>query len=90
MTSVLIVDDTSTNLKILEILLKKQGCRVASFEDPNEALAWFKTSASSTDLAILDFEMPAKDGSQLALELRECGFGGNCLILTALGPVHTN
>ena len=87
MTSVLIVDDTSTNLKILEILLKKQGCRVASFEDPNEALAWFKTSASSTDLAILDFEMPAKDGSQLALELRECGFGGNCLILTALGTL---
>ncbi|MEC8428749.1 MAG: response regulator [Pseudomonadota bacterium] len=87
MTNVLVVDDTSTNLKILEILLKKQGCLVTSFEDPNEALDWFKTSTFNIDLAILDFEMPEKNGSQLALELRECGFKGKCLILTALGTL---
>lgn len=87
MTNVLIVDDTSTNLKILEILLKKQGCLVSSFAKPNEALKWLRASSTSIDLAILDYEMPEMNGSQLAMELRKSGFSGNCLILTALGSL---
>lgn len=87
MKTVLIVDDNPTNLRILEMLLKKQGCSVVAFTGTAQALAWTADNGGDLDLAILDFEMDEMNGDCLALAIREGGFEGNCLILTALGTL---
>jgi|GEM_PF-6186619 len=88
MKKVLIVDDNPTNLRILEMLLKKQDCRVIAFSDGYKCLNWVDEHVNSLDLAILDYEMEAMNGDELAAAIRKRGFTGNCLILTALGTLN--
>lgn len=87
LNTVLIVDDNPTNLRILEILLNKQGYKVVAFTDCRECLEWYRRHGDSLDLAILDYEMTERNGDVLARDLRQAGYQGNCLILTALGSL---
>lgn len=87
MKTVLIVDDNPVNIRILKMLLVRQGCIVHDFNHPHDALQWIDKQPLSVDLAILDFEMDELNGDELAAGMRKAGFQGNCLILTALGTL---
>jgi len=62
-TRVLIVDDNSTNLYILESLFKGHGFEVASAENGKEALD--RARLSPPDLIVSDILMPVMDGYTL-------------------------
>lgn len=67
---ILIVDDTPTNLKLMETLIRKLGdeLSVTTFTDPVEAMAW--SSGNEIDLLIVDYMMPVLDGIEYIRRFR--------------------
>lgn len=68
---VLIVDDSRlARMAVIKGLSKlRPGWTYAEASNPDEALSAMKSSAA--DLAIIDFNMPIRDGLALAAELRD-------------------
>lgn len=64
--SVLIIDDTPANIRLLSIHLEMQGIKILSAHDGNEGL--MRAQAENPDLILLDVMMPGMDG------LATCGF----------------
>ncbi len=67
-TTVLYVDDNPKSSRLLAHVLDESGFRVLSKNDPVEALALCRKIRF--DLALLDYEMPAMTGAQLAREIK--------------------
>jgi CheY-like chemotaxis protein len=67
---VLIVDDNSTNRRILTLYAETWGLRPLALESPLNALEMIR-QGESFDVAILDCQMPEMDGVTLAKEIRE-------------------
>lgn len=66
---VLIVDDNSTNLRILRMLMSRWGMIPRTTRSPLEALRWVE-EGERFDLGLLDLTMPELDGIALAQRLR--------------------
>ena len=59
--TIVLVDDTPANLRLLESSMKAFGLRnLQTFSDPAEALAWLQQKP--WDLLVLDLDMPAPNG----------------------------
>lgn len=70
---VLIVDDNATNRRLLEQQLGNWGMRAASASSAEDALATLREAAAAADpfaIAVLDFQMPGRDGVDLAHEIK--------------------
>jgi len=67
-TTVLYVDDNPRSSRLLASVLEECGFKIISKNDPLEALALCRRN--SFDLALLDYEMPAMSGTQLAREIK--------------------
>jgi len=66
--SVLIVDDTLTGRKALELLLKEEGYRLAFASNGNDALRCARQFAP--DVILLDVMMPGMDGYEVCFQMR--------------------
>ncbi len=66
--SILVVDDTHDNLRLLVGMLSKQGYLVRPA--PSGALALITAQADPPDLILLDIKMPDKDGYHVCQELK--------------------
>ncbi|HBG46326.1 MAG TPA: two-component system response regulator [Deltaproteobacteria bacterium] len=80
-TSVLIADDDESILWVLEKLLKGKGLDVVKASDGEEA--WKALSAQPVSLAILDINMPGRDGLKLLTDAREAANPATFIIMTA-------
>jgi two-component system, sensor histidine kinase and response regulator len=72
--SVLVVDDNSTNRRILERMLANWGMRPTAVESGQAALLALKRAYLAKEtfgLALLDFHMPEMDGFTLAAEIQK-------------------
>jgi GAF domain-containing protein/CheY-like chemotaxis protein len=67
---VLIVDDNSTNRRILMLQTEKWGMIPRETEHPREAVQWI-TQGEHFDLVITDMHMPELDGLMLTKEIRK-------------------
>ena len=65
---ILVAEDNSTNQAIISKLLESAGHTVLLAEDGERALDVFATNAP--DLAILDFNMPLRTGTEVAMAIR--------------------
>jgi signal transduction histidine kinase/HPt (histidine-containing phosphotransfer) domain-containing protein len=81
----LVVDDNQTNRRILSLQANSWGLDVTTAASGAEALALIRRGIPF-DLAILDMQMPAMDGLQLAAEIRSlaCGFDLPLVMLTSI------
>ena len=68
-TTILVVEDSFTNLKLVEALLKRQGFNVLAASNAQEALAILKHA--HPELILLDLQLPDMDGLQLARLLKK-------------------
>jgi twitching motility two-component system response regulator PilG len=69
---VMIVDDSATVRKIVEVSLSREGYEVVSAPDGVEALRYLLAPQTRLpDLILLDIEMPRMDGYQLAMNIRK-------------------
>ncbi|GCE47865.1 chemosensory pili system protein ChpA (sensor histidine kinase/response regulator) [Thermosporothrix hazakensis] len=70
--SVMIIDDSPTVRKIVEVCLRRAGFRVISFPDGVEALRALTTEQLDRlpDLIILDIDLPKMNGYEVARYLK--------------------
>jgi DNA-binding response OmpR family regulator len=68
---ILVIDDSATVRKILEVCLQREHFEVKSFEDGVKALRWLSEPQSRVpDLVILDIGLPKMDGYEVACRLK--------------------
>jgi CheY-like chemotaxis protein len=83
---VLVVDDNTTNRRILASHLDAWGMPARATGSPGEALEWIR-AGERFDVGILDMHMPEMDGAALARAIREhpAGAGLALVLFTSLG-----
>src|SRR6266481_1967260 len=84
---ILIVDDERSIRELLEIFLKKEGFNVTSAANAPEGLAQVKSA--DFDVIISDIKMGEMSGIDLLRELRDTGFNGQFILLTAFASAET-
>ncbi len=70
---VLAVDDNAINLTLTRRQLETHGLDVICCESGAAALEYLRAAHARVQLAVLDYQMPAMDGIQLAREIRAMG-----------------
>ena len=80
---ILVVDDNTTNRRILALQTAKWGMVAQDTEAPEQALQMLQ--AHAYDLAIIDMHMPGMDGSALAARIRAAGHTLPLVLFTSLG-----
>ncbi|MCB0211226.1 MAG: response regulator [Anaerolineae bacterium] len=81
---VLIVDDNTTNRRILELQTQSWGMIPQTTAFPSEALEWLR-AGDIFDIALLDMQMPEMDGVTLAVEIHRLEQKFPQVMLTSLG-----
>ncbi len=77
---IVLVDDDDTIRKTFTLLLGKKY-RIVSLKDPRQALSQLKSGRA--DLVIADYKLPYLNGMELIKKLRENGFEGEAMLITA-------
>ncbi|MEL7499694.1 MAG: ATP-binding protein [Planctomycetota bacterium] len=78
---ILVVDDGQANRRLIKLILQKAGCHVEEAEDGQQG---YETAiASPFDIILMDMQMPVLDGYQATAKLRENGYKGTIIALTA-------
>ncbi|MGB5211590.1 MAG: hybrid sensor histidine kinase/response regulator [Gammaproteobacteria bacterium] len=78
---VLLCDDDDDIVGLLELHLSGAGYRVRSVTDPDKVVELVRSSPP--DLLVLDINLQGRNGLDIARELREAGFAGAILGLSA-------
>lgn len=87
MESILIVDDDLNLCMALNDELSEVGYNTSFYTNGDAALDFLKQN--ETDLILLDLKMPIKDGFDVLEELKNSGFKGKVIVLTAYADVKS-
>ncbi len=79
--SVLVAEDHVVNQELFTILLEKLGCAVTVAEDGDGAVE--RAERGHFDLVLMDIQMPNRNGYEAARILRERGYRGPIVAITA-------
>lgn len=71
--TILLVEDNDILKNFLEVALRGQGYTVISYDNPNKALDFIKTTTQKIDLVITDIVMPNMSGKELEEKFKEAG-----------------
>ena len=66
--TVLVVDDAPVNLKLTDLVLRKEGYRVYTATDAEEALNLL--GSIHPDLVLVDIQLPGMDGLELTRQIK--------------------
>ncbi|MCA8975409.1 MAG: response regulator [Planctomycetes bacterium] len=69
--TVLVIDDEASVLRVVQLMLERDGCRVLSAASATAALGLVTEEHGGVDAALIDFTMPDTDGAALAALLRD-------------------
>jgi signal transduction histidine kinase/CheY-like chemotaxis protein len=78
---VLLVDDVAENRQLIALYLRKMGATVSSVENGLHAVS--SALGESFDLILMDMQMPVMDGIEATALLRQRGYTGPIVALTA-------
>lgn len=80
---ILIAEDTPTNQYLLQRLLEPLGAHLVMAQDGEEAIAAVNEASESFDLILMDMHMPNVDGYHATRQLRQQGYIGTIVAITA-------
>ena len=82
---VLLVEDGIDNQRLIAFILRRAGIDVVLAENGKIAcdLVWHPTCQQPFDLILMDMQMPVMNGYEATRALRESGYGGAIVALTA-------
>lgn len=80
---VLVAEDGLDNRVLVEFLLARAGADVVLTQDGQQAVRAFQAASEAFDCVILDMQMPVMDGYTAVRDLREMGYRGPVVALTA-------
>jgi len=80
LNSILIIDDSSVDLKTVSLACSGLDCLVETTQDPLEALEMYKTSSHTVVLA--DYQMEPIDGIELVRRIKELDPYAACFIMS--------
>ncbi|MCA9017051.1 MAG: response regulator [Planctomycetaceae bacterium] len=89
---VLLVEDSPDSQKLVSSFLDQAGAEVFVSEDGQSALdlaVEAHVQGLPFDLILMDIQLPKLDGCEVTQKLREAGFRGPIIALTALEEIHT-
>jgi len=86
--SILFVDDDRMTAAVARLGLQKLGYQVASYTQPEEALAAFQRHPDGCDLVFLDLSMPGMDGMDLAQRIQEIRPGLPMVLVTGMDAAN--
>lgn len=78
---VLVVEDTEDSQLLIRKILEHRGAHVAVTSNGLEALE--DLSHNTYDLVLMDIRMPVMDGYEAVIQLRQRGYTGKIIALTA-------
>jgi CheY-like chemotaxis protein len=82
MSTILIVEDSPDNMRLVTTLLKLKGHVLHELVDGNGLIE--RMEAARPDLVLMDIQLPGKDGYELLAEIRGSAFTGTRVVaLTA-------
>lgn len=81
--TILIVDDESDILMVLQRALERWGYRVDTFSDPQAALDYFIKDHDKYDLILCDIRMPDVNGIAFARQIRKLSSRVKLLLMSA-------
>ena len=82
MIKILMVDDSMTSRMLFRMHLPEEG-HYELHEASTVTGALEKAKEVQPDLIVIDYNMPEKNGVEVAAALRQAGVGDNCVLLTA-------
>lgn len=85
--SVLVVDDEAGMRSFLARALSARACRVETAESAEAGAA--QVARQHFDLVVLDIALPGKSGIEWLKDLREGGFAGDVILITAFADMET-
>ncbi|PCE65847.1 response regulator transcription factor [Sediminicola luteus] len=83
MKKIVLIEDESLTVKILEFLLKKEGYDISVAKDGNQGMELYK--ATRPELVITDIMLPFKSGLEITAYIKEHDPNTPVIILSALG-----
>jgi len=84
--TVLVVDDEPMVEEVIEAFAERQGCNHMSFNDPVEALQFFKGNHTSIDLAVIDLTLPGMNGLEFIDEMHRLSPELPAVLMTGQRP----
>ncbi len=87
-SKILVIDDESCILKMMEIVLANAGYSVTTSESPKNALDIYGNGANF-DLVITDFKMPEMNGIELEGEILRRDPSAKVLLISGYGGIDT-
>lgn len=78
-----IAEDGPDNMRLLKMILRRAGAETSGFSDGEAARAALLGGPDQYDLLITDWDMPVLSGEGLVRKLREAGWTGPIVSLTA-------
>ena len=81
--TIAIAEDGPDNTRLLKMILRRAGAQTHEFGDGEQARAAVLESPDRFDLLITDWDMPVLSGEGLVRKLREAGWTGPIISLTA-------
>lgn len=73
-TCILVAEDNVVNQKLIQMMLKKAGCKVVLAENGKEVVKRFIAAPEAFDLIFMDIQMPEMDGFEALKVIREKGY----------------